>query len=116
MARTVLLCLEEGQTVWFHSQARYISSEYVRVLEVDNLWAVLSNGFRTNRYTGVCDRRPDERPPGYVYNSEEDWAQERALYKTWAILRREIADMNDLPEGMTRRQLLAVRRILRIGE
>ncbi len=116
MARTVSLCIEEGQMVWFHSQARYISSEYVKVIEVGNLWAVLGNGFKANRYTGVCEGRGYERPPGFIYCTREDWEKERALYNTWSALRREIANLHELPEGMTRRQLLNIRRLLKIGE
>lgn len=116
MARTVLLDIVDGQMVWFHSEVRYIGSEYVRVVEVDKLWALLGNGFRANRYTGVCDGRNYDRPPGFIYETREDWERERALYASWASLRRDIAKLDELPEGTTRRQLLTIRRMLKIGE
>jgi hypothetical protein len=115
MARKVSLCVEEGQQVFFYSKARYIASEMVRVTSVSPLWANLSNGFKANRYSGVCDG--GEFPsPGTIYCSTEDWEEEQALYKTWAKLRREIERLHDLPEGITRRKLLMVRRLLQIGE
>lgn len=114
-ARTVSLSLEVGQMVWFASQVRYIASEYVAVNAVDRLWAILGNGFRANRYTGVCDGKGFPSP-GCVYLTFEEYDKEALLYATWAGLRKEIAAMEALPEGVSRRKLLAVRRILQIGE
>lgn len=118
MARTVSLCLEEGQAVWFHSQARYVDSGYALVVEIHRCTALLDNGFSANRHTGVCTAKgwPSNNPPGFVYASREDWEQERALYRTWAALRKDIASLNDLPEGMTRRKLLQVRRLLQMED
>ena len=88
----------------------------MKVIETGTLWAVLSNGFRVNRYTGVCDRRGCDKPPGFVYLTREDCEAEHALYRTFAKLKKDIAGMVDLPEGMTRRQLLQIRRIFRMDE
>lgn len=114
-ARTVSLSIEEGQMVWFASQVRYIASGYVAVTSVDRLWAVLDNGFRANRYTGVCDGH-GLPSPGCIYRTLEDYDRETMLYNSWASLRKEIAAMEVLPEGVSRRKLLMVRRLLQIGE
>lgn len=115
MAKTVSLELHEGQVVWFHSEARHVESEHVRVLELDRLWAILSNGFKANRYTGVCDGS-GMRSPGSIYAAKEDWERERALYASWVALQRDIAKMHEIDETITRRTLLTVRRMLKIGE
>ena len=102
--------------VWFHSQVRYVSSGYVKVVEVFRCKATLDNGFSANTHTGICSHRGYDRPPGFIYHSEEECAAERRLYKTWESIRKEIAAMNDLPEDMTRRKLLQVRRMLELGD
>lgn len=116
MARTVMLDLREGQTVWCQSHARYVASEYTEVKSVGRLWAVLGNGHRANRYTGVVDGGKGYISPATVYRSKEDFEREEALYESWRKLKADLYHLCDLKDGVTRRDLLKVRRLLRLDE
>lgn len=115
MARTVMLELVEGQEVWFHSLCSYIPSEKVDVTSVGRLWAVLSNGYRCNRYTGVVDGGK-YLSPGTVYKSKASYEKERELYETWKRFRTDAHNRIELPETVTRRDILKARRLLKLDE
>lgn len=110
-----MLHLEEGQEVWFQALATYLCSEKVHVTSVGRLWAVLGNGFRCNRYTGVVDGGK-YISPGTVYESREAYEKERELYDTWKRFRASVSGSIELTEGVTRRDVLKARRLLKLDE
>lgn len=115
MGNTVSLKLRKRLMVWFQSSVVYQPSEPVRVMELDTYWAVLSNGYRCNRYTGEVDGK-GERSPGTVYASKEDYERELLLLNAWRKLQRDIANKKFLKEDLTRRNILQVRRLLNLDE
>lgn len=115
MVKTVSLCVEEGQLVWFQSSEIYLPSEYVKVNTVCRLWASLSNGYRCNRYTGVVDGGK-YRSPGTVYCTKEDYEHEVRVLRMWKKLQKDVAHKKFLKEDISRRQILAVRRLLKLDE
>lgn len=115
MVKTVSLNLEVGQIVWFQSSEVFVISESVKVMEVGRLWAKLSNGYKCNRYTGFVDGGRYVSP-GTVYATREDYDKAMRLLATWRRLQKDVAKKQILREDITRRQILAVRRILRLDE
>ena len=115
MVKTVSLSLVEGQMVWFQSERPYVSSEMVKVERVGRLWAYLSNGYRCNRYTGLGDGG-DYLSPGTIHPSKEEFDRVQALFNMWKRLQRDVAGKRFLKEDITRRNILQVRRLLKLDE
>ncbi len=115
MVKTVALSLEAGQVVWFQSSLSYIPSESVKVTSVGRLWAHLDSGFRCNRYTGEVDGGAYVSP-GTVYVSRAEYDKEQVLYQMWRRLQKDMLAKRFLREDVSRRDLLQVRRLLRLDE